>query len=416
MTWTDNMQSKGAPRITKAAAKDYTKVTFKPDLERFSMTVSTPPECTRRCAVSLTLPRFGSLQELDDDIVALFRKRVYDMAGVTDKSVRVYLNGKRLSVNNFESYVGMYQTDEESKVVFENINDRWEVGFACSDGKFDQVSFVNGICTTKGGQHVNYIADQVTKYLVKVVTKKNKGVKVKPHQIKNHMWVFVRSLIDNPAFDSQTKETLTTRATKFGSTAAVSEKVLKKSKCVPLSRKVTQHPTMCLTLGVLTTVAKTDIVNHVLNWAKFKQKTELNKKSGRKTIKLTGIPKLDDANFAGGARGHQCTLILTEGDSAKSLAVSGLSVIGRDYYGVFPLKGKLLNVREASHKKIMENEVRTYSSAWVYCRRGSCSSPCSRYASAATGSEQHLQDPGPAVQQAVHRHSQPAVRPCYDHG
>jgi len=71
---------------------------------------------------------------------------------------------------------------------------------------------------------------------------------------------------------------------------------------------------------------------------------------------LIGIPKLDDANFAGSARGHECTLVLTEGDSAKSLAVSGLSVVGRDFYGVFPLKGKPLNVREAQHAQMMKND------------------------------------------------------------
>ena len=61
-----------------------------------------------------------------------------------------------------------------------------------------------------------------------------------------------------------------------------------------------------------------------------------------------GIPKLDDANDAGGRASEKCTLILTEGDSAKALAISGLSVVGRDHYGVFPLRGKLLNVRDAS--------------------------------------------------------------------
>ena len=65
-----------------------------------------------------------------------------------------------------------------------------------------------------------------------------------------------------------------------------------------------------------------------------------------------GIPKLDDANEAGGRHSHDCTLILTEGDSAKTLAVSGLGVVGRDHYGVFPLRGKLLNVREASHNQV----------------------------------------------------------------
>jgi DNA topoisomerase II len=51
-----------------------------------------------------------------------------------------------------------------------------------------------------------------------------------------------------------------------------------------------------------------------------------------------GLPKLMDANDAGGRNSEDCTLILTEGDSAKSLVVAGLSVGGRDRYGVFPLR------------------------------------------------------------------------------
>ena len=85
-------------------------------------------------------------------------------------------------------------------------------------------------------------------------------------------------------------------------------------------------------------------------------------------MRLTGITKLDDANSAGGAKGKDCTLILTEGDSAKALAVSGLGVVGRDLYGVFPLKGKPLNVREASHAAIMKNEeVRSRRPVVLWC-------------------------------------------------
>ncbi len=71
----------------------------------------------------------------------------------------------------------------------------------------------------------------------------------------------------------------------------------------------------------------------------------------------TGIPKLEDANDAGGRNSEHCTLILTEGDSAKSLAVAGLSVVGRDRFGVFPLRcgqrgansrGQCLTVPECS--------------------------------------------------------------------
>lgn len=71
--------------------------------------------------------------------------------------------------------------------------------------------------------------------------------------------------------------------------------------------------------------------------------------------RITGITKLEDANSAGGRNAKNCTLIITEGDSAKALAVSGLGVVGRDHYGVFPIRGKLLNVREASHDQIMKN-------------------------------------------------------------
>lgn len=88
-------------------------------------------------------------------------------------------------------------------------------------------------------------------------------------------------------------------------------------------------------------------------WARAKSQSQLNKKQhGSKHSKLRGIPKLDDANDAGGKQSTDCTLIVTEGDSAKALAVSGLGVVGRDSYGVFPLRGKLLNVREASHNQV----------------------------------------------------------------
>ena len=70
---------------------------------------------------------------------------------------------------------------------------------------------------------------------------------------------------------------------------------------------------------------------------------------------MLGIPKLEDANDAGTRHARDCTIILTEGDSAKSLALAGIEVVGRDKYGVFPLRGKFLNVREAANKQIMDN-------------------------------------------------------------
>ena len=83
---------------------------------------------------------------------------------------------------------------------------------------------------------------------------------------------------------------------------------------------------------------------------------ELKKTDGARKSKITGIPKLDDANKAGTAQSNKCTLIVTEGDSAKTLAVAGLSVVGRDHYGVFPLRGKCKNVRDVSVSQLTSNQ------------------------------------------------------------
>ena len=66
------------------------------------------------------------------------------------------------------------------------------------------------------------------------------------------------------------------------------------------------------------------------------------------------IEKLDDARLAGTKKADKCTLILTEGDSAKAMAIAGISVIpdGRDLYGIYPLRGKLLNTRDKKEKEI----------------------------------------------------------------
>ncbi|XP_036429083.1 DNA topoisomerase 2-alpha [Colossoma macropomum] len=312
-TWYDNMGRAGEAKIKPFSGDDYTCITFQPDLVKFKM------------------------QALDRDTVALMTRRAYDVAG-SSKGVRVFLNGSRLPVNGFRSYVDLYVKDKVDEtgspltVVHELVNPRWEVCLTMSEKGFQQVSFVNSIATTKGGRHIDYVADQIVAKLIEVVKKKNKaGVAVKPFQVKNHMWLFVNCLIENPSFDSQTKENMTLQQKSFGSTCALSEKFVKQANGC-------------------------GIVESVMNWVKFKAQNQLNKKcSAVKHTKIKGVPKLDDANDAGGKNSVGCTLILTEGDSAKTLAVSGLGVVGRDRYGVFPLRGKMLNVREASHKQIMEN-------------------------------------------------------------
>ena len=298
--WRKNMAKANDPIIkkcTEAEKKkgDYTKITFKPDLEKFNMT------------------------HLDDDTVGLLSRRAYDIAGCMGltggKKLNVFLNGSKIPVKDFKSYLALFEgisSPSAYEKIVATVDGKelvWEVGASVSDGSFNQISFANAIATTKGGGHVNYITDLICKNLQPAIKKKNKGGKeIKANQIKNHLSIFVNCLVQNPTFDSQTKENLTTRPATFKKHVVPSDKFLKQ-------------------------VEKCGVVDVVMSYAKFKENQALKRKGGTKKSKLTGITKLDDANFAGTAKSKDCTLIITEGDSAKSLAMSGLSVVGRDYYG-----------------------------------------------------------------------------------
>lgn len=303
--WTNNMSEKTKPKVTKNSKKGYTKITFWPDLARFGM---------------------KSLS--DNDIVLLFERRVYDACACSGPKVKVYYNGSLLGIKTFDKYADLYFKGE--KRVYEE-TDRWSVAVSQSDNGFQQVSFVNGIHTSLGGTHVDYICSQLVKKITDHLQSKHKDLTVKPQQIKEHMFLFVKSTLTNPTFSSQTKTECTSRWKDFGSIYRVSDDLLKK-------------------------MVKMPFIEEIVSSAKHKSLRELNKTDGRKLSVIKGIPKLEDANKAGTVQSNKCTLILTEGDSAKTFAISGLGVLGRDYYGVFPLKGKLLNVRDASAKQLAGNE------------------------------------------------------------
>ena len=312
-TFRNNMATRDEPivkNLTKAQQKkgDYVKISFSPDLRRFKM------PC------------------LDEDIVGLMKRRAYDiaasLASSPGKHLVVTLNGTKLAIKSFEDYIKHIE-GVNKPVAFQKV-DRWEVAVGISDGNTQgQISFVNSIFTSKGGSHVDYISKQVVTHLAATLKKKKHDVA--RNLIKNHLFISVNCLIENPAFDSQTKENLITKPSAFGSKCTLSADFLKK-------------------------IDKSDLVQMILNFSKFDERRKLKGKGGKKKTKITGIAKLDDANYAGSAKSKDCTLIITEGDSAKSLAMAGLSVVGRDYYGVFPLRGKPLNVRDAPLKQVMGNE------------------------------------------------------------
>lgn len=300
------------PKITKCTtSKPYTKVTFKPDYARFG------------------------IQGITEDMMNLLKKRVYDIASVTDhsiKKIKVSFNDSIIPVKTFQQYIDLYIGSKgQHKRIYESADERWEYAVAMTpNDEFMQVSFVNGICTSKGGKHVDYIMGQITRKLCDYIEKKKK-VRVNAAAIKEQLILFLRSDIDNPSFDSQTKDYMNTPPAKFGSSCNVSDAFIEK-------------------------IAKLGVMDTACNISEAKDQKLAKKTDGSKTKNVRGIANLIDANYSGGAQSKDCILILCEGLSAMSGIVSGLSSDDRNTIGIYPLKGKLLNVRGEQFKRISENK------------------------------------------------------------
>ena len=304
-TFRNNMTERDKPTVKASSKAPYTQITFTPDYERFG------------------------IKNITDDIYKLFHRRVIDACATTNKDVSVSFNGEKISIKDFEKYCELFLDKKEQPLIYEACGERWEIGASISSsGSFEYLSFVNGINTIKGGKHIEYITNMITKNLVDMTLNKKKKA-VKTQHIKDNLIIFVKALIVNPSFDSQSKETLTTPVAKFGSKCELSEKFYEK-------------------------LFKSGIIDKALSITEFYDKKKLVKTDGKKISRII-VPKLDDANLAGTKNSAECTIILTEGDSAKTMATAGLSVIGRDRYGVFPLRGKILNVKDATMQKISDN-------------------------------------------------------------
>jgi len=305
-TFKENLTIKETADIKSCQKKPYTKITFLPDYEKFG------------------------IKEMTDDIYDLFKRRVYDVSASTDISVNVYLNDEKIGIKDFEKYADLFlDTKTIQPRFYEKPNDRWEIIVAFNpNGNFEQMSFVNGINTIRGGRHIDYILNGITKKLIDMTLAKRKKT-IKHQFIRENLFIFVKCIIENPSFDSQSKETLTTPYSKFGSKCDLSDKFYEK-------------------------LYKSGIIEAALSANDITEQKKLQRTDGRKINKII-VSKLDDANLAGTKDSERCTLILTEGDSAKTTAIAGLSIVGRDYYGVFPLRGKIMNVKDVSYSKISEN-------------------------------------------------------------
>eukprot|EP00756_Hemistasia_phaeocysticola_P006951 Hpha_TRINITY_DN14062_c2_g1::TRINITY_DN14062_c2_g1_i1::g.43869::m.43869/K03164/TOP2; DNA topoisomerase II len=300
--WRGGMTESDPDVVTKSEGPDFTEVSFWPDFEAMQMT------------------------GFDDDTLALFTRRVYDIAGVLQRSsaLNLKLNGTTLPVKSFKDYVTLFegtQGHELDDFTFATRN--WKVCVLPSrEEELRQMSFANAVWT-RGGAHTNYIVDQVVASVVAVLRKQ--GSPIRRAIVVGFLQVFVSAQVVNPEFGSQGKEILTGYDKRS-------------HKCV-------------IPPAVLKRITKTvvELVREKLDRKAMSKPTPQNNSA-------LFVPKLEDAHLAGTGRSQECTLILTEGDSAKALVMSGLSHTDRSKIGVFPLRGKLLNTRGLPFHKCMKSK------------------------------------------------------------
>jgi DNA topoisomerase-2 len=321
----------------------------------------------------------------------LVERKMYDLAMLTNERVRVVYNGRDLKIRSFKQYTDLIMGDGRKiflssaasstsrKGKKRKLNEAegspspvspgvdagplspsspssakgedptgpvpkpasqavaWQIAVRFNPEGFKQISFVNGLRTAEGGTHVEHVKNKITEYLVRACDRRRgsaKAAHLQPKFFWDKLFLIVNATVSNPTFSSQTKERLTSPSSAFKAYAVLSDDD-----------------------DFLNKLASSEIVTAALETALIQEQTRITAKDARnkKTRTLRGIPKLDDANLAGTAKSTRCTLFLTEGDSAKATVVSGMAELGRDCYGVFPLKGKLLNVRTASDKQVSDN-------------------------------------------------------------
>ena len=318
-SWYDNMFRVEKPSIRKLTSKSGSvKVTFLPDRARF----------------------MGAFEEsgIIPDMISVFHTRVVELAALVGKDVKVTWNGALVGSNTFEKFIKLFLRDGMTGFAYENAGPRWEMGAVLASHLYSDeeelpedkhISFVNGIHTKKGGKHVETVTRKVLTDFCEIAKKKK--VDIKPGQLKNSVVLFLNSTIVNPSFDSQSKDFLTTPAAEFGSRPEYTGKLV----------------------DGLTKLGLLEEAKFLLEAKSLK---ETKKTDGKKRSVIRGMTKLEDALLAGTAKSRECTLILTEGDSAATSAISGLKEVGREKWGVFPLRGKLLNVRDITIQKFNANE------------------------------------------------------------
>lgn len=300
--WQDNMSTRSIVKVTKSI-QHYTRVTYTPDLKRFGM------------------------DSIDDDTIKLIEKRVYEVAGC-NPNLNVYFNGKKIQINSFKDYCNMYLPDGGLLIYDENKD--WQIGVSVSPtGGFTHVSYVNTVYTYDGGTHCEHVLNQIIPYLREKINKKYK-TDILPSQIKNHLFLFVNSIVYNPMFDSQSKTKLISDQKNFGTEIKLTEKFLKQ-------------------------IYNSEVTNSITDWLDQKKNADEKKaeREANKAISKVKVENYVDCKWAGGLKKDKTCLFITEGLSAAAGFRQYRDVATQALY---PIRGKILNPRDTSKEKVRANK------------------------------------------------------------
>ena len=191
----------------------------------------------------------------------------------------------------------------------------WEILIYPSDS-FKHISLINGIYVGKGGTHISYILTKLLEHC-KEKCQKILGVqKVTRAMIEKYIFVFVKCPIEDPQFNSQAKEELTS-PTKFS--FDITEKDAKK------------------------------FFNMIKPYLELQTKLKEQDTTRTKKSRIKA-EKYESAEYAGTRQASKCALFIPEGDSAFGFVRRGLTsrdtkLGGLSYYGIFSMQGKPMNAR-----------------------------------------------------------------------
>ena len=305
--WEDNMRTCHPPKIRSKAPgslkSSYVSIKFEPDFEKFGMT------------------------EFSDDFIHLISKYCVDCAMIT--RLPVVLNKKRIRIKSLGDYVKLFSIANPKECIVLEKTDALEVVVCSSDrGQYQEMVFTNGVYNKYGGVHCDAIVQDICRQLLTKIQAKLKSQSISTKELKQYLRIFVNAKVVNPEFSNQSKDRLLAPSLRYTCDAKVIQSMMKWS-----------------------------FMDKIRETIEFKEMKSL-KKVERKKVRIEGY---DPANLAGTKWSKECTLIICEGLSAKTYAVNGINVgwngvRGRDKYGIYPLRGKSLNVRNASLQSIMNNK------------------------------------------------------------